>query len=91
MATTLVLTELDALRTIRVTPDSRHVITGSRDGSCRIYNAQTGAKVHQIAQHQGDVYGMAVSSDGYVIRFCLYFEEYPQRPLLNEIERDKKN
>jgi WD40 repeat protein/DNA-binding SARP family transcriptional activator len=45
-------------------PDSRHLVTGSDDGTARIWNAATGAPERVLRGHDGIVRGVAYSADG---------------------------
>src|SRR3989304_2079265 len=45
-------------------PDGRSVVTGSWDGTARIWDAATGAFVRTLQGHQGMVYSASFSPDG---------------------------
>jgi WD40 repeat protein len=46
------------------TPDGKHVITGSADGTIRIWNSKSGDLVHAFEAHADGTTGVALSSDG---------------------------
>ena len=45
-------------------PDSLHLLTGSDDGTARVWNARTGALERTLRGHAGVVRGVAYSDDG---------------------------
>jgi WD40 repeat protein len=54
------------VESIAFTPDSRFVVTGSRDGELRTWDSATGRLLRSVAA-QGDVFGVAVSPDGRLV------------------------
>ncbi len=51
-------------RTVSYSPDGKTVISGSADGSVRIWDRGTGTLIRTIKRHTGPVLSMAVSPDG---------------------------
>lgn len=54
----------EEITSLAVTPDSRRVITGSRDAALRVWDLETGAEQHILAGHEQYIYSVAVSPDG---------------------------
>lgn len=52
------------VRALALTPDSRHLITGSSDRTLRVWNAETGQAASTLVGHQGDVNCVITSADG---------------------------
>ena len=53
-----------SVRVLAVTPDGRHIVTGSDDQMVRMYDAGSGAEIRQFKGHAGGVLALAVTSDG---------------------------
>lgn len=53
----------DVIRAVVFTPDARHIISGSSDGTIRFWNVQSGKQIHAIPAHR-PVMSLAISSDG---------------------------
>jgi DNA-binding beta-propeller fold protein YncE len=45
-------------------PDGRRIVTGSRDGTARVWDVTTGESLRTIEGQKGTVYAVAVSADG---------------------------
>ena len=61
----LTISELGSeVRSVLFTPDGKRIISGSGDGVIRIWNATTGNKLMTLFGHDGDVFSLALSSDG---------------------------
>ena len=55
----------DQVRSVAISNDGRRVVSGSRDKTVRMWNAQTGAQLCEpFLGHEGAVYGVAISKDG---------------------------
>jgi WD40 repeat protein/DNA-binding SARP family transcriptional activator len=48
-------------------PDSEHLLTGSDDGTARVWNARSGALARTLRGHEGTVRSVAYSDDGQLI------------------------
>jgi WD40 repeat protein/transcriptional regulator with XRE-family HTH domain len=48
---------------IAFSPDGRFLVSGSRDGTLRLWNVQDGQSIHVFEGHKHDVYGLAISGD----------------------------
>ncbi|HEU0087134.1 MAG TPA: pentapeptide repeat-containing protein, partial [Pseudonocardiaceae bacterium] len=53
-----------AVLSVAYSPDGTHLLSGSDDGSVRVWDAATGAPVHQLSGHTGRVLSVAYSPDG---------------------------
>ena len=53
----------DVIRAVLFTPDGRHIISGSSDGTIRFWNVQSGKQVDAIQAHR-PVMSLAISNDG---------------------------
>jgi WD40 repeat protein len=51
---------------LAVSPDSKHILTGSRDNNARIFNIETG-DVQKLVGHTNIIWGTAFSPDGSVV------------------------
>src|SRR5262249_11186463 len=45
-------------------PDGKTIITGSRDGTVRVWNAGTGKALRVLTGHEGEVLALAITQDG---------------------------
>ncbi|MDX3656896.1 pentapeptide repeat-containing protein, partial [Streptomyces sp. ID05-26A] len=45
-------------------PDGTHILTGSDDGTTRIWNATTGQPIHELTEHTNWIHSVAWSPDG---------------------------
>jgi hypothetical protein len=54
----------DAVRSIDVSPDGRHALTGGDDRTVRLWDLQTGREVLRLGGHRAGVTGVALSADG---------------------------
>lgn len=54
----------DAVRAVAVTPDGRFVLSASRDGTLRLWDAGSGKRLATLKGHQGGVTCVALSADG---------------------------
>ena len=52
------------VNSVAVTPDGTRVITGSTDGTARIWDAKSAAEIAQFKGHNGSVNSVAVTPDG---------------------------
>jgi WD40 repeat protein len=53
----------DFVWNIAFSPDGRFLVSGSRDGTLRLWNVQDGRSIHVFEGHKHDVYGLAISGD----------------------------
>lgn len=53
----------DGVTDIKITPDGKHLITGSLDGTARLLDAQTGATICQFTGHTAALYEVSFSPD----------------------------
>lgn len=51
-------------RTVAYTPDGKTIVSGSADGTVRIWDRETGKLIRTVAPHSGLILGLAVSPDG---------------------------
>jgi WD40 repeat protein len=54
----------DALASVAFFPDGRRGLSGSFDGTLRIWNLETGEEVRTLGTTKGKIYGVAISPDG---------------------------
>jgi WD40 repeat protein len=52
------------VRSVAISHDGTQIISGSDDNTVRIWDAQTGAAVHELKGHSSHVYSVAISHDG---------------------------
>jgi WD40 repeat protein len=52
---------------VAITPDGKHVITGSDDRSVRVWEAETGKVVSILEGHTREVWSVAVAGDGQTV------------------------
>src|SRR5207237_10901699 len=57
----------DNVITLHMSPDGRHVATGSKDKTAKVWNVESGTLVWDLAGHEGQVNGVAFSVDGKVL------------------------
>src|SRR5437763_1663757 len=64
-ATSLVLKgHTSAVYGVAVTPDGKRAVSGSWDGTLRVWDLATGKTAATLGGHTDAVYGVAVTSDG---------------------------
>jgi WD40 repeat protein len=49
---------------VAVTPDGRGVVTGSLDGTVRLWSLETGAESRRLSEPPGEIHGVAIAPDG---------------------------
>jgi WD40 repeat protein len=49
---------------VAFSPDGRHLATGGEASSVKVWDAETGALLHTLSGHTGDVFAVAFSRDG---------------------------
>ncbi|MHB8628648.1 MAG: nSTAND1 domain-containing NTPase [Aggregatilineales bacterium] len=54
----------DSVTSVAVSPDGQYVLSGSNDGTARLWDLQTGAQIRVLSGHSGHVLGVAFSPDG---------------------------
>jgi eukaryotic-like serine/threonine-protein kinase len=54
----------DAVRVVAFSPDSRYVLSGSNDGTAKLWNAKTGQLEGGPMQHRGQLFAVNFSPDG---------------------------
>jgi WD40 repeat protein len=47
-----------------VSPDERHIVSGSYDGTVAVWDLDSGTRLHSLQGHQESVNSVAVSPDG---------------------------
>jgi WD40 repeat protein/transcriptional regulator with XRE-family HTH domain len=52
---------------VAFSPDGAYILTGSQDGTARLWDAQTGQEIRQFAGHKGGISAAAFSPDGKLI------------------------
>jgi hypothetical protein len=52
------------VRSVAVSPDGRHAVSGSSDGTVAVWDLQTGERLRTLAGHQGEVRSVVVSPGG---------------------------
>ena len=55
---------LHSVNAVAVSPDGRHIVSGSHDNSVVVWDLETGAPIHRLNEHQGCVNSVAVTPDG---------------------------
>jgi len=48
---------------VAISSDNRHIVTGSKDKTAKIWDAQTRQLLHTLTDHTGWIYSIAISSD----------------------------
>src|SRR6187397_2160189 len=54
----------DWVTSVAFSPDGRRLLTGSRDKTAKLWDAETGKEIRSFAGHSAEVYGVAFSPDG---------------------------
>ena len=54
----------DMVRAVAVTPDGRYAVSGSYDGTLRVWDLASGETVRTLSGHTGEVSAVAVTPDG---------------------------
>ncbi len=67
-------------------PDSSALLTGSADGTARLWEATTGAARSPALAHAGPVTAVAVSPDGQTLAVAVKRKPFEDRPQLVELE-----
>jgi WD40 repeat protein/serine/threonine protein kinase len=49
---------------VAFSPDGRHLVTGQLEGAVKVWDAETGQKVHDLASHDREIRGLVFSRDG---------------------------
>ncbi|BCW89318.1 hypothetical protein sos41_24760 [Alphaproteobacteria bacterium SO-S41] len=57
----------DTVFTVEIAPDKTHILTGSYDGTARIFEIESGAPVTTFARHAGGVTSATYSPDGRMV------------------------
>ena len=52
------------MNAVAVSPDGRHVVTGSDDHTVAVWDLDTGERLRELTGHRGAVTSVAVSPDG---------------------------
>ncbi|KAA8491760.1 General transcriptional corepressor tupA [Porphyridium purpureum] len=55
------------VRTICFTPDTRHLVSGGKDGMINVWNLATQQRKMQLVGHESDIFSVDCSSDGRMI------------------------
>ncbi|MBD3885758.1 hypothetical protein IFO70_29020 [Phormidium tenue FACHB-886] len=57
----------DFVWNIAFSPDGHFLVSGSRDGTLRLWNVQDGQSIHVFEGHKHDVYGLAINADSQLL------------------------
>lgn len=58
------LQQSESIYSIAISPNGKRIVTGSRDGTLYLRDAQTGKLLNKITGHKGTVYSVVFSPDG---------------------------
>jgi len=58
------------INALAYSPDGRYLASGSNDRLIKVWDTATGAELHSLAGHRGDVTGVAYSADGRSLVSC---------------------